>query len=1286
MDVLEATDILSKASLMEVLGESPFEDRAEQIRSTLREVHHQYLEGRLTGQHTGPEVDYELLEEVAYYLSGVATTPGRSQELSYQLRSHMLAVSALVFEYLGEVANRDEKPAPVLSADSEVYYLDACICNSLGLFEANSMALAERHLLRQDSLDALLRADSPKLPATGCRQVVYTWLARKMHLLWMSRPRIEQAVRNTWADLDSSLSEGTLSRFTYAETGYWLMLVGAVTSHARYFQFGKETHLRLAAAQFDKAVTEAKQQNNPPLAWLAHALRKCAEQMSTNSIWQRLGKVCPPRYLRQLATSSPSVVELWTSQIAALEATAEETLGGAQLTLDHGFLDPKVRRVVVGMPTSAGKTLLAELAIIRTLFASPNARTPVPQTTCIYVVPNLALANQVEAKLQNRLAPLGVRVTAILGGYDIAQLEDTLFANTRVAVVTPEKLDMLVRQDHAFVRNCGLFVFDEIHKVDSIGRGWTMEVVITWLKDFHPEARRAKMVFMSAAMPNYLEIQAWVEEQAPEEGVPPALSVHEPWQPTRQVKGYFQVDRADLIRQQEDPPLTRKWFGGHLTYVVDRSDLDAPLQIRRLTESKEVWRQRRKRKTGTLYSDKDRDSFGNMENAAEIAKRYLEAHLDPVLVFFMSRNDTRSFCKYLASSEDYSPHGLPARLQEEYGRFITYLRARLGGSHPLAEFAAKGIAYHHGWLPRDIRAEIEYAYAQRWIRVLAATTTLAEGVNFPIATFILANYESVIEAEHGHPVRWWCIEKKDFKNMIGRAGRAVHDTEGQIIFMVPAQPTSSGVPWKDYLFPRDNDPEQSILSSLARPDFDRGILQHILNSLDDPLVGEKALFVDPQDMSESYGSWARNVGDTVLRLQAFLLALMSRDILNPNDMETIQRFFGRTLFGVQKADSPVFRLVTRFAQRTGTRILEAEPVKERRDIYAKAGLGFTSCSRLYAMAEDLLQSASPALLSGVARLLTTSLVKDLGVRVLSLPEVRPMPVFIPHTRPKKAIDLSHGDILADWLVQGVPLQRITDEHFGNIADPADRAEACANYIRDAFEFKAPWALSALSIFVSDAAQRELGMVGFGATSLGQELSMLPAYAKFGVDNPASAFFSMLGVSVRKVSRLLGTQYNQQNPEHYLDFPRMLDWLLEIESEQVSAWFEDEDGGDTAGYVARLFRVIDSIRGREQTLEDMLPLQAPVAGWRYYQGPSLLKDLAVGDDLTLRPDPLNPWDSYAVEVLDRGNRKIGFIPRSLSRAVQIHIAAGLPLYCSVAEINPASESYPIRLELTTPEEL
>ena len=87
----------------------------------------------------------------------------------------------------------------------------------------------------------------------------------------------------------------------------------------------------------------------------------------------------------------------------------------------------------------------------------------------------------------------------------------------------------------------------------------------------------------------------------------------------------------------------------------------------------------------------------------------------------------------------------------------------------------RGVAYHNSSLPHDVREGIERAVQTRDLKAVAATTTLAEGVDLPFRVTILVDWLT-FDGDKSRP-----MESLLFKNIAGRCGRAGQFTEGDTI-------------------------------------------------------------------------------------------------------------------------------------------------------------------------------------------------------------------------------------------------------------------------------------------------------------------------------------------------------------------------------------------------------------------------------------------------------------------------------------------------------------------------
>ena len=160
-------------------------------------------------------------------------------------------------------------------------------------------------------------------------------------------------------------------------------------------------------------------------------------------------------------------------------------------------------------------------------------------------------------------------------------------------------------------------------------------------------------------------------------------------------------------------------------------------------------------------------------NAAYLCRQMYEEFQEPILCVCASRSSSRGVAAKLA--EDFEPYEVLDEVITELVQFIETQAQHLLG---LKQCLLSGVAYHNAALPLPLRQLIEQAVERRVLRVVCATTTLAEGVDLPFQVTVLAEWLQ------------WRMDTRDqqqpfgalkFRNIAGRAGRAGVFTEGDTV-------------------------------------------------------------------------------------------------------------------------------------------------------------------------------------------------------------------------------------------------------------------------------------------------------------------------------------------------------------------------------------------------------------------------------------------------------------------------------------------------------------------------
>ena len=178
----------------------------------------------------------------------------------------------------------------------------------------------------------------------------------------------------------------------------------------------------------------------------------------------------------------------------------------------------KRKNLLVCTPTASGKTLVAELAMLKEILEH--------RKKAIYIVPLKALANEKYDLFTHRYAHL-CKIALSVGNLDSA---DPYLDKYDLIVCTAEKFDSLIRHHAPWLRKIGVAVIDEIHLLNDVERGPTLEILITILQRLLPKLH---LIALSATIGNPKKLASWLKAEL----------ILDEWRPVKLKKGVFYNNR-----------------------------------------------------------------------------------------------------------------------------------------------------------------------------------------------------------------------------------------------------------------------------------------------------------------------------------------------------------------------------------------------------------------------------------------------------------------------------------------------------------------------------------------------------------------------------------------------------------------------------------------------------------------------------------------------------------------------------------------------------------------------
>ncbi|HOU95715.1 MAG TPA: DEAD/DEAH box helicase, partial [Bacteroidales bacterium] len=396
-------------------------------------------------------------------------------------------------------------------------------------------------------------------------------------------------------------------------------------------------------------------------------------------------------------------------------------------------LNPAYRSIILSLPTSSGKTLIAEYKILQALNVFKQSGGWVA-----YVVPTKSLINQIYARFKQDLTSIGIQVEKASGAVEIDGFEYGLIDNNGdntnfdILVTTYEKLDLLIRQGLGTTdkRPLVLTVVDEAHNIGDKSRGLHLEMLLSTIKN---DCKEVNFLLLTPDIPNADEIADWL---GGERGYTVNLEL-DWWQPNERVIGALGVDGK---RKNYSITLqTLNTVKG--SYTISEK---IPI-INNITENKE--------------------NFNSKIKIVQLTSKHVLDTENPIIILAAEVNETFQIADYLYNSLS------DIITDEEIKLLQKFVKAELGENFPLVKYLDKGIAIHSSAIPDDIRQLIELLMEKGKLKVLVATTTIAQGINFPASAVIMGSYNYPFQGP---------MPSRDFWNIAGRVGRVAQQGMGWI--------------------------------------------------------------------------------------------------------------------------------------------------------------------------------------------------------------------------------------------------------------------------------------------------------------------------------------------------------------------------------------------------------------------------------------------------------------------------------------------------------------------------
>jgi len=494
---------------------------------------------------------------------------------------------------------------------------------------------------------------------------------------------------------------------------YSIVLAKALNLLIEYIYSGNEKWLNLSQ-EYVADLKELSSIDDDPLSWwISRLLLILLDTFRQYSFWNILPTLMSSdkttSYIQKLAFNNPSITELFFTQYEAINAMRTN------------------ENIVISLPTSSGKTRIAEIAILETLIKNPESKV-------LYLAPFRSLSFEIEESMDKVFNPLGFTTTFLYGGGQYSKIDKRLIEHSNIIIATPEKAKAIIRADENIANDIKLLIIDEGHLLGANQRFIQNELFIEELK-FHISKNEGKIILLSAVLPNTKDISRWIANDENH---------------IFESKKRLANQRFGILKWTRNKTIDIEWIGEPKSFNKNFVEKFLPPNAR------------------TKY-------FPDNKNEGFAYTAFKLSSLGTVLLFVAQANMVVSNAKRVLKAMGGNKQKVIWNNNNLFKSF--QLACKEAGENKIFELAEYGILCHYGKLSTEVRILLEKIMRKEKPKVIVSTSTLGQGVNIGISTVIFAD----VFMNHQSKTK---IESKDFWNIAGRAGRAFVDIEGKILYGV----------------------------------------------------------------------------------------------------------------------------------------------------------------------------------------------------------------------------------------------------------------------------------------------------------------------------------------------------------------------------------------------------------------------------------------------------------------------------------------------------------------------